>query len=158
MAKVETHDECIYLGNDAWDCGHLDNNPSDELCDCHVCKSGQMTGEEKQEYRLDQLDDQEKESGFEPPMIPGSGKSEKVLVGDPGAGKPYFLNALGAAMSVTQASLLGLPFGSGFHRDDAGRPMRTGAPVLTGKRLERMKKSCQHNHKTLTLTSSEPKD
>lgn len=95
----------------------------------YAYKQGQMTEEEKQECRLDQLDDQDKE---EPDASVDS--------------------VDGAALSVTQASLLGLPFGSGFHRDDAGRPMRTGAPVLTGKRLERMKKSCQHNHKTLTLT------
>ena len=31
---VESHEECKYLGNDAWDCGHIDNS---EDCDCHVC-------------------------------------------------------------------------------------------------------------------------
>lgn len=31
---VESHEECKYLGNDAWDCGHIDNS---EYCDCHVC-------------------------------------------------------------------------------------------------------------------------
>lgn len=31
----QTHDGCWYLGNDAWDCGHLDNGDGD--CDCHVC-------------------------------------------------------------------------------------------------------------------------
>ena len=31
---VESHKECKYLGNDAWDCGHIDNS---EDCDCHVC-------------------------------------------------------------------------------------------------------------------------
>jgi hypothetical protein len=29
--------ECEYVGNDAWDCGHIDNSDSDEQCDCHVC-------------------------------------------------------------------------------------------------------------------------
>lgn len=28
---------CKYLGNDAWDCGHIDNSDSEEQCDCHVC-------------------------------------------------------------------------------------------------------------------------
>lgn len=30
------HTSCKYLGNDAWDCGHLDNLEIDD-CDCHVC-------------------------------------------------------------------------------------------------------------------------
>jgi hypothetical protein len=33
---METHDTCRYLGNDAWDCGHIDNVND---CDCHVCAS-----------------------------------------------------------------------------------------------------------------------
>ena len=31
----ESHDDCKYLGNDLWDCGHIDN--STDGCDCHVC-------------------------------------------------------------------------------------------------------------------------
>jgi hypothetical protein len=33
--NADTHAFCKYLGNDAWDCGHLDN--AEEQCDCHVC-------------------------------------------------------------------------------------------------------------------------
>lgn len=36
--SFETHKNCKYLGNDAWNCGHIDNLQSDESCDCHVCK------------------------------------------------------------------------------------------------------------------------
>lgn len=38
VSRIErdgNHDNCKYLGNDAWDCGHLDNCPGD--CDCHAC-------------------------------------------------------------------------------------------------------------------------
>lgn len=27
------HNRCKYLGNDAWDCSHIESNS----CDCHVC-------------------------------------------------------------------------------------------------------------------------
>ena len=30
------HSDCKYLGNDLWDCGHMDNA---EECDCHACLS-----------------------------------------------------------------------------------------------------------------------
>ena len=32
------HSNCKYLGNDAWNCGHIDNSDMDEVCDCHVCQ------------------------------------------------------------------------------------------------------------------------
>ena len=31
----ETHDSCNYLGEDCWDCGHVDGQVG---CDCHVCQ------------------------------------------------------------------------------------------------------------------------
>lgn len=33
----QSHDDRKYLGNDLWDCGHIDN--STDMCDCHVCVS-----------------------------------------------------------------------------------------------------------------------
>jgi len=33
--EIQQHmGECKYLGNDAWDCGHVD---SSDDCDCHIC-------------------------------------------------------------------------------------------------------------------------
>jgi hypothetical protein len=43
------HETCKYLGNDAWDCGHIDN--SDD-CDCHGCKGTPFT-----EYQIFALAD-----------------------------------------------------------------------------------------------------
>lgn len=35
MKREENHDACKYLGNDAWDCGHIDQAAGE--CDCHAC-------------------------------------------------------------------------------------------------------------------------
>lgn len=36
-AEVHVHDtQCHYLGNDMWDCGHMDGECADD-CDCHIC-------------------------------------------------------------------------------------------------------------------------
>src|SRR5579884_2798192 len=34
LAQSKHEAECRYLGNDSWDCGHMDNA---EYCDCHIC-------------------------------------------------------------------------------------------------------------------------
>jgi hypothetical protein len=39
--QPETHDGCRYLGNDLWDCGHMDGA---EACDCHVCAQQRKGG------------------------------------------------------------------------------------------------------------------
>jgi len=41
--------ECKYLGNDAWNCGHLDN---EECCDCEHCQE-QHLDQYLREYRAD---------------------------------------------------------------------------------------------------------
>jgi hypothetical protein len=113
------------------DCAEGNEHQCELPADLHY--DGKMTEEEKTECRLDQEDANESLSHGNS----GAGKSEKILVAAQ-SNQSNVMSAL-AALGGGFAPLLG----GGIKWPKAQKPMRSGGPVLTGKRLEKLRKSCQ---------------